>query len=185
VWLLTTGSGIWRLDASAKGDPAVAQVLDPRSGFPSDFPRGLHEAADGTLWIGTTDRGLVRCEAGSVGRECAAIGTAEGLPDTEVYSVTTDSQGNLWAGTLVAGIAKLAADGLTSWREADGMRPPAIYALQDDPDEGVLVIRGDLHFTSIHDERHLAAWQVAPALARTPGWGIQQLLARGRDGALW
>jgi len=185
VWLLTTGGGIWRLEASATGDPAVAQVLDRRSGFPSDYPRGLNEAADGTLWIGTTDRGLVSCAAGSAGQDCAAIESAEGLPDVEAYGVTTDSQGNVWAGTLVAGIAKLAADGLTSWREAEGLRPPAVWALQEDPDGSVLIIRGDLRSTSLRDERHAVSWQVPPALARAGGWGVQQLLARGPDGGLW
>lgn len=185
-WLLTVGSGAWRLGRGEDGEPAIVERLDPATGFPSPYPRGFWEDADGTLWIGTTDRGLVRTEGPPGGRRSESIGPARGFPDAEAYGIIRDRQGNLWSGTLVAGAARLAAEGLTRWESSD-FDPPVshVQALWQEPGEDPVVIWGGLRFASPSTDRNAKtpAWAVPPGIQ--PGWGTQQLLARGRDGRLW
>jgi len=182
-WLLTVGSGAWRLGVGPDGAPEIVERLHPSTGFPSAFPRGYWEDPDGTLWIGTTDRGLVRGEGPPGGRRFVSIGPAQGLPDAEAYGVTRDVQGNLWIGTLVAGVARLSAEGLTRWGEAEGLPAPArVHALWHEPDEDLVLVLEGLRFASL-GRGDIAAWAIRPELVS--GWGSQQLLARGRDGRLW
>jgi signal transduction histidine kinase/ligand-binding sensor domain-containing protein len=179
MWLLTTGGGARYLDADRSGTPTLVEVLDGLT----QYPRGLHASPDGTLWFATTTFGLVRCEGAPRARRCKEISTAEGLPDVEVLSVNGDAQGNLWAGTAVAGVVRLAAEGMTSWGAADGFDPPTIWGLTDDSQGDVLVLLGALHFASMREGRIAEQWRIRPDV--TAGWGSHQLLARGVDGRLW
>jgi signal transduction histidine kinase/sugar lactone lactonase YvrE len=111
------------------------------------------------------------------------ISTSQGLPDGEVVALTSDTQGNLWAGTGVAGVIRLAAEGLTSWGPDEGLEIPIVHAIQDDPAEGLLVILGELRFLSLRDGRIVHRWNMSPTLPAS--WGAQQLVTRGRDGRLW
>jgi signal transduction histidine kinase/ligand-binding sensor domain-containing protein len=185
-WLLTVGSGAWRLGADSDGAPKILERLHPPTGFPSPYVRGFFEDPDGTLWIGTTERGLVRGEGPPGQRRFTVIGPAQGLPDAEVYGVTRDAQGNLWAGTLVAGVARLSAEGLTRWGEAEGLPPPArVHALWREANGDLVLVLDGLRFASLGrgGSDRVTAWRIRPELVS--GWGSQQLLARGRDGRLW
>ncbi len=174
---------LWHLTADPSGKPVREEVIDRSTGLPSMIPRALHETASGVLWIATPDQGLVRCEGAPGARRFTTIGTREGLPDNEVTALTSDAQENLWAGTGVAGLVRVAAEGMTSWGAADGLTPVTVQALYDDPEEGLLVIMADLHFNSMKGGRIVHRWTPAPPLA--PNWGEKQLVARGRDGRLW
>jgi signal transduction histidine kinase/ligand-binding sensor domain-containing protein len=182
VWLQNL-VGLWHLVPDASGVPSVVEVLDRGTGLPGRLPRAVHEARDGVLWVATSDQGLVRCDGTPGARRFTVIGTAQGLPDGEVVGLTSDTQGNLWVGTGVAGVVRLAAEGLTSWGPADGLELPTVHAIQDDPDEGLLVTLGELNFLSLREGRIVRRWKMAPA--RPAGWGNLQLLARGVDGRLW
>ncbi|HEX6850023.1 MAG TPA: two-component regulator propeller domain-containing protein [Candidatus Polarisedimenticolaceae bacterium] len=185
-WLLTVGSGAWCLGVGPGGDPTILERLDPSTGCPSPFPRGFWEDADGTIWIGTSDRGLVRIEGSPGHRRHVTIGRAQGLPDNQAYGVVRDLQGNLWAGTLVAGAARLGAEGLTRWEESDGVPAPTqVQALWLEPGEDLVVVLGGLRFASLGSEAHprISTWAIRPEIVR--GWGSHQILARGRDRRLW
>src|SRR5205823_11530546 len=66
-----------------------------KDGLGSDFVQCLLADADGTLWIGTTDIGLVRRERGNF----AHISPANGLPDRTLSHLVDDGVGNLWMGS--------------------------------------------------------------------------------------
>jgi signal transduction histidine kinase/ligand-binding sensor domain-containing protein len=185
VWLITVGTGAWRFDRDGAGRPVIAEVLDRTSGLPSDLVRALHEGPDGTLWIGTSNHALVRIASSASGRRFVPVGPAQGLPDVEVYALNTDAQGNLWVGTAVAGLVRLAVDGSTSWGEAEGLSPPNIGAIEDDPRGGIVVMLAGFRFATLRDGRVDSRWSAAPALDREPGWGGEQLFATGSDGRLW
>lgn len=185
-WVLTVGSGAFCLGVDPGGDPTILERLDPSTGIPSPFPRGFWEDPDGTIWIGTTDRGLVRIEGPPGGRRAVAIGRAQGLPDGEAYGILRDLQGNLWVGTLIAGAARLGAEGLTRWDESDGFPTPTqVQALWQEPGEDLVVVLGDLRFASLGSEAHpgISTWAIRREIV--PGWGSHQILARGRDRRLW
>jgi signal transduction histidine kinase/ligand-binding sensor domain-containing protein/DNA-binding response OmpR family regulator len=55
----------------------------------------LHTAADGTLWIGTEDSGLIYRSMGRFKR----ITEAQGLPSRRIGAILEDGKGNLWVGS--------------------------------------------------------------------------------------
>jgi signal transduction histidine kinase/DNA-binding response OmpR family regulator len=83
-----TGYGtLWRVH----GDSVRAYGAD--DGIPAAQLRGLHQDADGALWIGTYGAGLLRWNDGVLqGR----ITTREGLADDVVSGIVADDAGNLW-----------------------------------------------------------------------------------------
>jgi len=183
VWVVTPGGGIWRVATGPAGEPEIVETLDwPTT---SELPRTLHAAPDGTLWLGTTRaRGaLMRVEGSAGGRRLVPIGPDQGIPDEEVYALTTDAQGNLWGGTGAAGLFRVAADGLTAWGEADGLSPGTVAAIENDPHGGVQVILADFHVAAVRDGRVVT--HARRAVGIQPGWGSQQLVARDLDGRLW
>jgi signal transduction histidine kinase/ligand-binding sensor domain-containing protein len=182
VWLLTVDVGAWRLDAGQEGVPAVAEVLDDAGSVRGPLLRALHESPDGAFWVGTSNAALTRVERTASGRRFAHVGPAEGFPDVEVSSLLTDAQGNLWAGTAEAGLVRLAGDGLTSWGEAEGLRPTVVAAILDAPDGGVLALVGGLTFAAVRNGRVEEPW---PARGVHSGWGGQQLVAADSQGRLW
>jgi ligand-binding sensor domain-containing protein/two-component sensor histidine kinase len=181
AWVLTVDAGAWRLTAGVDGVPAVAERLDDTSGVRGPLLRALHESTDGTLWVGTSNAALTRVERTASGRRFVHVGPAEGFPDIEVSSLLTDRQGNLWAGTVEAGLVRLAADGLTSWGEADGLRPAGVAAILDAPG-GVLALVGGLNVAAVRDGRVDPPWPIRDVRS---GWGNQQLVAADAEGRLW
>lgn len=109
--------------------------------------RSMYEDADGTLWVGTYGRGLLRLRDGRV----AVYTTREGLHDDGIWSILTDDQGWLWmsgdrgvfrvaradleavaAGhqRLLTPIAYGVADGMRS-AEANGASKPSGWRTRD------------------------------------------------------
>ena len=181
VWLLTVGSGAWRLAAGQDGVPTIVERIDEATGVHGPGLRALHESPDGTLWVGTANSSLMRMDRTTTGLRAVPIGPAEGFPDLEVTSLHTDAQGNLWAGTVETGLVRLADDGLTSWGEAEGLRPPSVAAFFDVPG-GVGAIVGGLSVAAIRDGRVDAPW---PMPGVFPGWGTRRLVATDASGRLW
>jgi PAS domain S-box-containing protein len=64
--------------------------------------RDFHEEAEGTLWLATQGRGLVRWQGG----RARSYDTKAGLNDARLFSVIGDDRGNLWV-TSVRGISRL------------------------------------------------------------------------------
>ncbi|MGE0446243.1 MAG: ATP-binding protein, partial [Vicinamibacterales bacterium] len=87
-------------------DPAVAGLLGGQI-------TALHEAADGTLWVGTGGRGVVRVDIGAEGRPVTAtpLRRREGLPNDNVFAIRSDAQGSVWFNT---------GDGLARFDPASG-----------------------------------------------------------------
>lgn len=77
-------------------DRGVAPVLmPPGTGTPQ--ARSLAEGADGTIWVGTTDRGLLQIKPGQAAPATrAVVVTLDDAPSTSVRSVLADPDGTLW-----------------------------------------------------------------------------------------
>ena len=99
LWVAVEKRGLWRLDTRAGAvRPAAAPTLDAASVW------AIHEAADGALWLGTSD-GLFR-----LGAEADRVEVyAPGLGAATVYGVVPDGD-RLWLTT---------ARGLAWYRPAD------------------------------------------------------------------
>lgn len=84
--------------------------VDPESGtvervpFDPDHPQGVGREyvtvlmvdSEDALWVGTVGRGLFRRGAGEAA--FTRFGPADGLTDPSIFSLMTDSRGNIWAG---------------------------------------------------------------------------------------
>jgi signal transduction histidine kinase/ligand-binding sensor domain-containing protein len=69
------------------------ETLAPASTIPLSFAISIAESADGTIWAGTRDVGLLRIEPSRVVR------ISEGLPDSKINCLLSDDDGALWIGT--------------------------------------------------------------------------------------
>lgn len=137
-------------------DPAGIEVIDVANGLRSNHVRAVAEAADGTLYVGTSN-GLAILRDGRV---VETLGEAQGLPGDFVRALLLGADGGLWIGTS-NGLAYRGADGaLQVW--ASGLDFPGVSAfdMYVDPearlwigsDAGLLRLRGDGSF-AVYDHR--------------------------------
>ncbi|MCL2198344.1 MAG: HD domain-containing protein [Defluviitaleaceae bacterium] len=84
-------NGLFRYDGTGF---TIWSALTP-GGFGSSSIRALYEDANGVLWIGTNDRGIVAFENGAF----TVYGRDAGLPSNTVRTITSDVQGRIWGGT--------------------------------------------------------------------------------------
>jgi signal transduction histidine kinase/ligand-binding sensor domain-containing protein len=150
------------------------------------LPRGriwaLTGSADGTVWAGTQNAGLIAVAGGSV----RWFTRDQGLSNDAVRALLEDRRGNLWIGTESHGVSRLAQGGFVSYGRDDGLRNTRITTVFGRGGEvyvtsstvGVVVYRFDGR----------GFQPVRPGLrrrARPPlGFGVRNVL-RDRAGAWW
>lgn len=88
----SNGAGLWRFD----GKHMIAV-----DGLPNGLVRSLHLAADGWLYIGSEDLGLIRARLiGEAGRwhlaDLQRIDRSDGLPDDAIHQILPGDDGALW-----------------------------------------------------------------------------------------
>ena len=100
LWASTYGNGVRRF---RKGTGGLAEIdtISVRGGLPTDAVEGIVRTSAGTWAI--TRRGLARLRDG----RAHAMGRAEGLPSSAVFSFYESRDGTHWAGTD-RGLARLA-----------------------------------------------------------------------------
>jgi ligand-binding sensor domain-containing protein/signal transduction histidine kinase len=91
---------------------------------------GLHarcfvRAHDGSIWIGTSDRGLLRWAASAGSRSL----TETGVPDRFITTLAEDRKGAIWAGSISGGLYRLAGGNVQHFGRDEGLLSPEIYAL--------------------------------------------------------
>lgn len=88
------------------------------------------EQDDGTFWIGTSGRGLVRFSKGRFD----VVGSREGLDQCDVRALFADHEGNLWIGTSYTGLVRLRVRQWQVFTANDGLISPKLSALAVEPD---------------------------------------------------
>jgi signal transduction histidine kinase len=91
---------------------------------------GLHvrcfvRAHDGSIWIGTSDRGLLRWAA-SAGSQSL---TETDVPDRFITTLAEDRTGAVWAGSIQGGLYRLADGNVQHFGRDEGLLSPEIYGL--------------------------------------------------------
>jgi ligand-binding sensor domain-containing protein len=121
-----TGDGVYRLLA---GDDHWTVVT---SGLDEILVHALAQSADGTLYAGTSGKGVLRFKANSTGwvRLPHGLKDHEGMIENFIRVLTIDPEGGIYAGTFDGGVFR-SQDGGATWR-------PISRALPNDSIRGIV-----------------------------------------------
>lgn len=140
VWFGTQAEGVCRYDG---------QTLTwfKEKGLAGPAVLGLFEDSKGNLWFGNNGAGLFRYDGKTLTNFTAEKGLnnadfrATGEPGegtlARVYSINEDNTGNLWIGTVDAGVWKYDGENLTQFTTKDGLTSNAVNTIYKD-NNGVL-----------------------------------------------
>ncbi len=106
-----TADGAYRLDAAGDHWTVVTSGLD------EVLVHALARGADGTLYAGTSGKGVLRFKADSAGwvRMHHGLKDHEGMIENFIRVLTIDPEGGIYAGTFDGGVFR-SADGGSTWR---------------------------------------------------------------------
>jgi ligand-binding sensor domain-containing protein/signal transduction histidine kinase len=167
-------------------------VFGAAEGLPDVLISCLAESADGTLWVGTSDQGMLFLR----GKNFHPLRHTDGLSDDAVRSIAHDSEGNLWAGTRGAGLNRLQPRKLSTQKLFDGTTEVQPISLAETGDGSLWVgtighglhrFHGDAHEVLLRDELLPGNLQVSALLAAHDGslWVVGgSTLFHWSDGAL-
>lgn len=135
----TENAGIFRLTDDGEGWQLQALDLGFQGRRLQRNIQSLTPDRDGhTLWIGTIEAGIYRCELLPAPRLTAHFSPADGtLADRRVACALQSADGTLWAGTL-GGLFMLRPDG-TKFETVEGVQEGFIHALAETADGSVWV----------------------------------------------
>jgi len=145
--------------------------------IPHDIGAGpLLRTRDGSLWIGTSGKGLFRWRNGDVRH----FGRDEGLSDTAILALYEHHAGGLWIGTYDAGLFLYQEGRFRRFTAADGFPAQIVTALTEDRD-------GDLWIGSDGMGLYRYANGRFSYFCRREGWGNDFIKALhvDADGAVW
>ncbi|WP_159016520.1 EAL domain-containing protein [Cognatiluteimonas profundi] len=100
LFWMATSAGLFQLDPHT---PSVHAIAVPGIGQPS--LRSVAVGPDGSLWLGSSDVGLIRFRPASPGRAALVQhipfldGNAHGLAHPTVHALLVDAMGRVWIGT--------------------------------------------------------------------------------------
>ncbi len=199
IWI-GTDQGVYRDSAGS------VTHFGAEDGLPHDFVRVIHEARDGSLWLGTNGGGLARYS----GRRIEALTSAQGLSSDLVRSIHEDPSGVLWVGTEDRGLNRLEFPrgtsegvppldevGITVVQRGDGLYDDGVHALLDDgrgrfwmsSNRGIFwVLKSELEdFVEGRADRiHSISYTERDGLRnREANGGVQSPAIVASDGRLW
>ena len=132
-----TSDGVYRLAAADRWSVVT-------TGLDDILVHSLALSPDGTLFAGTSGKGIVRFKAQSAGwvRQHNALKDHEGMTENFIRVLTIDPEGGIYAGTFDGGVFH-SADGGMTWR-------PISRALPNDSIRGILFNRRGLFVATGH-----------------------------------
>jgi ligand-binding sensor domain-containing protein len=170
LWLGSLGGGLHQLRANP------LRTWGRPEGLPTDLLTAVAEAPDGTLWIAGRNAGVSRFDPRTGALESASAG----LANLDIWALSVDRGGRLWAGSSGQGL--FARDENGGWRRfgaAEGLSSPSVFAIL--PEDGELWVGTDDGLD------RFAGGRVAASFRRSEGLPSNQVreLFRDRDGVLW
>jgi ligand-binding sensor domain-containing protein/signal transduction histidine kinase len=111
-------------------DSGVKLWRDKHAALASEIPgldvRSLLQGRDGTIWIGTANRGLLRWESSLDSRMVSETGVS----DRFIATLAEDHTGAIWAGsTNGGGLYRIAGGNVQHFGRAEGLRSLNIYTI--------------------------------------------------------
>lgn len=135
VWFGTQAEGVCRYDG---------KVLTwfKENGLAGPAVLGLFEDSKGNLWFGNNGAGLFRfdgktltnftAEKGLTNAEFSVSGKSGLGTLARVYSINEDNNGNIWIGTIDAGVWKYDGSNLTNYTTKNGLTSNAVNTIYKD-----------------------------------------------------
>jgi ligand-binding sensor domain-containing protein/signal transduction histidine kinase len=120
VWMGTKSGLNW-------WTPEQRHTFSAREGVVTAAVRALAETADGTVWCGTEDGGLLRCEPGRL----QAFRPADALAGQPVWSLLADRDG-IWAGTFRGGLLRFKDGRFARLTTEQGLPDDVVSQVLDD-----------------------------------------------------
>ena len=132
-----TSDGVYRLAAADRWSVVT-------TGLDDILVHALALSSDGTLFAGTSGKGILRFKAQSTGwvRQQHGLKDHEGMTENFIRVLTIDPEGGIYAGTFDGGVF-LSADGGINWQ-------PISRALPNDSIRGILFNRRGLFVATGH-----------------------------------
>jgi len=168
LWVGTVGGGLYRLENG------TFRPVSEEEGLPEKIIPAMHEAPDGTLWVGTGN-GIYLYD----GHRFTRLPREQGGPQGVVTALLVDSRGDAWIGTPLA-LIHLREGVSTLYGAKQGVTSPIIVMAEDS--------QGRVWFGS---EAGLLRWEAGKkGLSRftqqdgLPGDLVLSLLA-DPDGTVW
>lgn len=170
LWIGTNGGGLHKLEKGGKitsftasqysiGDAIISLSFDRR----------------GALYIGTSDRGLIRY----ANQTFTPLDKADGFPDAPVLRIREDTGGHLWIATRGDGLHRLNENSPRIFRDTDGLPSNTINDIFQDRDNNLFVATSN----------GIARFDRDQFSALTPKPGTQspdiRMLLEDPEGSLW
>ena len=138
VWFGTQGEGVCKFDGKTL-------TWFKEKGLSGPAVLGLFEDSKGNLWFGNNGAGLFRYD----GKTLTNITKEKGLSNADfiasgklglgtmarVYSINEDYDGNIWVGTVDAGVWKYDGTNLTNYTTKNGLTSNAVNTIYKDKNE--------------------------------------------------
>lgn len=121
--------------------------------FPNLFFQCLWPSPDGSLWIGTQNRGIYILKKNNNPKteeeelNIISLNTNDGLCNNNIKTITQDRWGNVWLGTSGSGACKYGGQEFEHTTKTDGLKSDFVYALEMDTSGGIWLSAGDQGFS--------------------------------------
>ncbi|CAA9379139.1 MAG: hypothetical protein AVDCRST_MAG74-229 [uncultured Pyrinomonadaceae bacterium] len=104
------------------------------NGLPSNDVKAVHEARDGSLWIGTYGGlALLKREKGRSGDFSFSVFTEnDGLASNKVRAIFEDAQGTFWFGTYDGGLSRYANGKFVNYTTQNGLYSNGVFQILED-----------------------------------------------------
>jgi ligand-binding sensor domain-containing protein/signal transduction histidine kinase len=186
IWV-GTAYGVHQLVRDPKPHSSlVARSYTTKDGLSHNFITSLYESSSGNLWVGTV---LGVCEllpqTIKGGGRFQNYTPANGLSHAQVTALAEDHDHNLWIGTDVGGAMRLAANGFTTYNQADGLGGITIGSIFEDQAGDLCTITGNGDLDRFDGRRFIAAPLTLPKGMSYWGWGWYQVMFQDSRGEWW
>jgi PAS domain S-box-containing protein len=155
-----------------------ARLYTTEGGLSSGRVSTLYQSADGVIWIGTGNSGLIEFD----GVRFRSYTVAQGLSDTAILTIAEDSEGGLWVGTYRGGAMRLARNGFVTYQESDGLGP-AVGSVFEGHSGELCVVSGNVLISRFDSNRFTAVRPNLPKSIVT--WRAAQNCLEDHTGEWW
>jgi ligand-binding sensor domain-containing protein/signal transduction histidine kinase len=186
IWL-GTGWGLFQLVPDPSPHRSVVEsVYTEKDGLADNNVNSLLQSSDGRFWLGT---GVGLSELFPSQKQAANrfrnYTPANGLSDSAPTTLAEDHQHNLWIGTASGGAMRLAANGFTSYYQADGLGGVEVASIFDDQAGELCVLTNSKHLNRFDGAKFTAAQLTLPRGMTYWGWGWYQTMLQDSRGEWW